>query len=127
MTDRTERSVLTAPRLDGGDTVAGRQGPTNGSASIGFGKGGKGDALVVAVRCEGRGSLYVAVRSVGASFPLECRAGRVNSICNEMALTGADRGGTVSVEAPSAVRWSLTVGRTGHPAVDTAGTGRGGE
>ncbi|MFF4958478.1 hypothetical protein [Streptomyces sp. NPDC001222] len=123
------RSVLAVPQLGGGDTVVGRRAPGGGSASIEFGKGRKGDALVVAVACEGRGSVRVAVRSIGASFPLECQAGRVSSVCNEMALTGADRGGTVSVEASSAVRWSLTVGRSrSAPTPEVAiGTDGGGE
>ncbi|MFF7183791.1 hypothetical protein ACFZAR_00850 [Streptomyces sp. NPDC008222] len=124
----TGRPLLAVPQLGGGDTVVGRRAPGGGSASIEFGRGGKGDALVVAVACEGRGSVRVAVRSVGASFPLECQAGRVSSVCNQMALTGADRGGTVSVEASSAVRWALTVGRgrSARAPEDGNGTGGGG-
>ncbi|MDT0462463.1 hypothetical protein [Streptomyces gibsoniae] len=125
----TGRSVLAVPQLGGGDTVVGRRAPGGGSASIEFGEGRKGDALVVAVACEGRGRVRVAVRSIGTSFPLECRAGRVSSVLNEMALTGADQGGTVSVEASSAVRWSLTVGRSrSAPTPEVAiGTDGGGE
>jgi hypothetical protein len=37
-------------------------------------------------------------------------------------LHGVERSGTVSVEAPSAVRWAVTIGR-GEPAqVEPAGT-----
>ncbi|MGV9246691.1 hypothetical protein [Streptomyces sp. NPDC003710] len=110
-----ERPVFRAPELDDGESLAGRRQPTSGNASFELGKGRRGDALVVDVRCEGRGSMYVVVRSVGVSFPVDCLAGQIGSYENQLALTGADRGGTVSVSAPPAVRWSVTVGR-GAPA-----------
>ncbi|MEU6368422.1 hypothetical protein ABZ876_22425 [Streptomyces sp. NPDC046931] len=114
-TAAAERPSFRAPELGDGETLAGRQEPTRGNASFELGTGRKGDALLVGVRCEGRGRMYVAVRSVDASFSVDCRAGRVGSYENELALTGADRRGTVAVEAPPAVRWSVTVGR-GAPA-----------
>ncbi|WP_316748296.1 hypothetical protein [Streptomyces herbicida] len=111
----TQPPVQKPPELDDDETLAGRQSVTNGNASIEFRKGKKGDALIVAVRCQGAGKIKVAVRSVHVSFPLECLAGEVSTTYNQVAIGGVDRSGVVSVEAPSAVRWSMTIGR-GAPA-----------
>ncbi|MET7609699.1 hypothetical protein ABZX97_01160 [Streptomyces seoulensis] len=83
---------------------------TSGSAVRQFGKGKKGDALFVEVRCRGAGTLNVVVRPVRMSFPVECSAGKDNTVHNEMAVAGADGAGTVVLTAPPAVRWALTVG-----------------
>ncbi|KAB1149211.1 hypothetical protein F7R91_05475 [Streptomyces luteolifulvus] len=111
----TRPSVRQAPELDDGETLAGRRKGTTGNAQIAFTKGRKGDALLVAVRCQGKGKIKVDVPSVGMSFPVECRADEAGTIYNEAAVTGASQAGTVSVEAPPSVHWSLTVGR-GEPA-----------
>jgi hypothetical protein len=50
------------------------------------------------------------VEPVGLSFPLECVDGEVSSTFNQLALKRARDHGTVSVTAPSQVRWALTVG-----------------
>ncbi|MFJ6841571.1 hypothetical protein ACIQRE_02755 [Streptomyces griseoluteus] len=110
------------PELDAGETPAGRRKATTGNAEIGFARGRKGDALVVAVRCQGAGTMKVAVLPVHVSFPLKCLAGKVSTVYHQIEVTGADRDGTVSVEAPPAVRWSLTVGR-GAPAGEEPPTG----
>ncbi|MFB7779578.1 hypothetical protein [Streptomyces bauhiniae] len=83
---------------------------TSGSAVREFGRGKKGDALFVEVRCRGKGTVQVVVRPVRMSFPVECSAGKDSTVHNEAAVAGADRAGTVAVRAPSAVRWALTVG-----------------
>ncbi|MFJ9041797.1 hypothetical protein ACIRF8_35175 [Streptomyces sp. NPDC102406] len=74
-------------------------------------KGTKGDALIVAVRCEGRGDVKVVVKPVNSSFQLPCVDGKVNTTYNQLALAGAEKAGTVAVSAPTTVTWSLTVGR----------------
>jgi len=107
--------VETPPELDSDEALAGRQKETTGNASFVFGKGKKGDALIVAVRCQGAGKIKVAVQPVHVSFPLECLAHEVTTTYNQVDVTGVDRNGVVSVEAPSGVHWSLTVGR-GAPA-----------
>lgn len=83
---------------------------TRGGATIAYTKGRKGEALIVAVRCQGEGKIKVAVRSVHVSFSQPCVAGESSTIQNEVHLTGSDRDGVVSVEAPSSVRWSMTIG-----------------
>lgn len=111
----TQPSVQKPPELDNGEALAGRQEMTSGNAGIAYSKGKAGDALIVSVRCQGEGKIKVVVRSVRVSFPLECVADEVSTFSNQMAVTGADRDGVVSVEAPSAVRWSMTIGH-GAPA-----------
>jgi hypothetical protein len=46
---------------------------------------------------------------------MTCRDGEVSGEYNQFTVEDADRGGTVTVNAPSTVRWSLSVGR-GEPA-----------
>ncbi|MFF2847478.1 hypothetical protein ACFVT5_14240 [Streptomyces sp. NPDC058001] len=67
--------------------------------------------LSVLVNCQGEGTLTVELEPVGLSFPLECVTEEVSSIYNEMRLKQPRKKGTVSVTAPSTVRWSLTVGQ----------------
>ncbi|MFF8318697.1 hypothetical protein ACF06V_16195 [Streptomyces bobili] len=107
----TEPSVQQPPELDADETLAGRQGATNGNANVEFIKGKKGDALVVAVRCQGQGKINVSVSSLRVSFPLECLTGESSTTYNQVAVTGVERSGSVSVHAPSSVRWSMTIGR----------------
>ncbi|MFJ8828343.1 hypothetical protein ACIREE_42395 [Streptomyces sp. NPDC102467] len=107
--------VKVPPELDPGEKLAGRQGATHGGRTIAFAKGGrKGDALIVAVRCEGKGTMKVAVKPVTAAFPLECLAGEVSTTYNQLGLSGVEKEGTVSVTAPSTVNWSMTIAR-GEP------------
>ncbi|MFF8318996.1 hypothetical protein ACF06V_17725 [Streptomyces bobili] len=106
-----EPPVDQPPELDGSETLAVRQGVTRGGRTVRFGAGKKGDALTVAVRCQGEGTVEVTVRPAAASFPLACRAGEVTTVQNQMDVSGVEGEGTVTVEAPTTVRWSMTVGR----------------
>ncbi|GAA2455278.1 hypothetical protein GCM10010405_44150 [Streptomyces macrosporus] len=51
------------------------------------------------------------MRPVDVSFPLECLDDEVSTAYNQVGVAGVERAGTVSVEAPSTVRWSMTIGR----------------
>ncbi|QQM41146.1 hypothetical protein [Streptomyces liliifuscus] len=105
--------------MDDSETVAGRQGETRGGGTFEFGEGEKGDALIIAVRCQGKGEIKVSVKPVNVGFPLECvdgEAGTTTSTTyNQVGVAGVEKKGTVSVLAPSSVRWSMTIGR-GKPA-----------
>ena len=103
------------PALDADETLAGRQGVTTGNASIPFGKGRKGDALILAVRCQGAGRVEIAVRPVHVSFPLKCRADRPSTTYNQVNVAGTEGSGVASVAAPSSVHWSMTIGRGAPP------------
>ncbi|MFI5549484.1 hypothetical protein [Streptomyces sp. NPDC051738] len=107
------------PELDATETVAAEQGETHGNRSFEFGKGKKGDALIVAVRCQGKGTINVTVRPLAFSFPLECLDSEVSTIQNQVDIAGADDKGTVSVEAPTTVRWSMTIGHGEGAAAET--------
>ncbi|MDW8473700.1 hypothetical protein PV332_02060 [Streptomyces scabiei] len=113
----SEVSVDAAPDLEMADRIVLRRDGTRGSASMEFGKAKKGDgkALSVGAQCEGKGEIEVSLRPMGASFTVACRDGEVSGEYNQFAVEDADRGGTVTVDAPSTVRWSLSVGR-GEPA-----------
>ncbi|MEU1553926.1 hypothetical protein [Streptomyces scabiei] len=109
----SEVSVDAAPDLEMADRVVLRRDGTRGSASMEFGRAEKGDgkALSVGAQCEGDGEIEVSLRPLGASFTVTCRDGEVSGEYNQFAVSDADRAGTVSVTAPSTVRWSLSVGR----------------
>lgn len=116
----SQHSVTQAPELDGDETLAARQGATTGGRTIGFSKGKKGDALIVAVSCEGAGNIKVILKSVDVEFPLECLKGEVTTTYNQVGVRGVERAGTISVQASSTVRWSMTIGR-GEAAQSDAG------
>lgn len=116
-------SLLKPPELAPGAILAGRQKVTTGNASIPYSKGRKGDSLTIVASCQGEGKITVTVRPVHVSFPLECGADQVSTVSNEVALSGVERSGAVSVEASSAVRWSLTVGRGAPTEADPPGAG----
>jgi hypothetical protein len=99
------------------DRVILRRDGTRGNASMEFGKArqGDGDTMSVGVECEGKGRIEVTLRPLHTSFSMECREGEVTGEYNQLTQDAADRAGTVSVTAPSGVRWSLSIGR-GEPA-----------
>ncbi|TQE26977.1 hypothetical protein Sipo8835_28400 [Streptomyces ipomoeae] len=79
--------------------------------------------MIVAVRCQGKGTINVSVRSTDVTFPLECLDGEVSTTYNQVGVPGVERKGAVSVEAPSTVQWSMTVGRGDAAPEKEAGTG----
>ncbi|MER6472104.1 hypothetical protein [Streptomyces collinus] len=101
-----------APELDSDEILAGRQEPITGSTSFAFAGGRKGDTLILALRCQGEGRVEVTVRPVHVAFPLRCAADRAETVYHQVRVTGTAHSGTASVQAPSTVRWSMTIGRT---------------
>ncbi|THA72993.1 hypothetical protein E6P78_01575 [Streptomyces sp. A0958] len=63
----------------------------------------------IQVNCQGNGTLDVALKPVGLSFPLKCVNGEVSSSYDEIRLKRARSEGSVQISAPSTVSWSLTV------------------
>lgn len=118
-----EPSLRKPPELEPDTSLAGRQEVTTGNARVPYRSGKKGDALTVAVSCQGEGKITVVVRPVHASFPLQCAAPRIATISNQFAVSGAERGGAVSVEASSAVHWSMTIGRGAPAEAEPEGAG----
>lgn len=109
--ESTQPSVEQVPELYETEAVAAEQGKTLGSRTVEFAPGKKGDALIVAVRCQGKGTIDVTVRPSDVTFPLECLDGEVSTTYNQVDVPGVEKKGTVSVEAPSTIQWSMTVGR----------------
>ncbi|MFJ2816379.1 hypothetical protein [Streptomyces sp. NPDC087294] len=104
-------TLRTAPRLDSDETLAGQRKPTTGNAEIPFEAGKEGDALIVELSCQGRGTVKVALCPVDVSFETKCAADEVGTTRNEVAVGAVHRAGAAAVEAPAGVRWALTVGR----------------
>lgn len=112
--DEDQVPVAEPPELDGSERMAGRQPETRGNAGFSYAKGAAGDALIVAVRCRGAGTMKVEVKTVKVSFPLECLADETTTTYNQVGVSGVEKPGTVNVTAPSGVHWSMTIGR-GEP------------
>lgn len=112
--DRAEHipgeTVTKAPVLPDGEVVAQAVNVT-GNREMDIRGGIKAGPLSVLVNCQGQGTLTVSVEPAGLSFPLECVDGEVSSTFNQLSLKRARDHGTVSVTAPSRVRWALTVGQ----------------
>ncbi|CAM5458065.1 hypothetical protein GCM10010378_52550 [Streptomyces viridochromogenes] len=103
-------TVTEAPVLPDGKVVAQAVNAT-GNREMDIRGGITAGPLSILVNCQGRGTLTVSVEPVGLSFPLECVEGEVSSTFNQLSLKRARDHGTVSVTAPSRVRWALTAGR----------------
>src|SRR6266571_1131365 len=71
-------------------------------------------SISYAVFCLKKKKIKVTVRSFHATFPLECVADEVNTIENRVAVTGVERSGVVSVEAPLGVRCFFFYGYGDH-------------
>ncbi|MFD8734806.1 hypothetical protein ACFV06_07770 [Streptomyces sp. NPDC059618] len=114
--DRTRdlpgESVTEAPDLSGIKVVA-RAVNAHGSAEIDVPGGIGPGPLSIAVNCEGGGTLKVSVDATALSFPVHCTAGKVAGVLNRMDRPHGTRHAhaTVTVTAPTGVRWSLAVGR----------------
>ncbi|WP_328748083.1 hypothetical protein OHT57_21460 [Streptomyces sp. NBC_00285] len=112
--DRVEHAqgetVSRAPAYPDGKTLI-EKANAQGSQELDIPGGLKAGPLDILVNCQGNGTLTVSVKPVGLSFPLTCVKEETSSIMNEMDLPGPRSHGTVTVTAPSGVRWALTVGQ----------------
>lgn len=109
--DSAEPSVEQPPELDETEALAAEQAKTRGNRNVQFGAGKKRQVLILAVRCQGDGTVNVTVRPVSVTFPLECLDGEVSTTYNQVGVPGVEKKGTVSIAAPPTVQWSMTVGR----------------
>jgi hypothetical protein len=101
--------VTKAPALPQGEVVA-PAANVSGNREVEIRGGIKAGPLSILVNCQGRGRLTVSVEPTGLSFPLECVDGEVSSTFNRLDVKHARKHGTVSVTAPSRVRWAVSVG-----------------
>ncbi|MFE9020539.1 hypothetical protein ACFYNL_18520 [Streptomyces sp. NPDC007808] len=82
-----------------------------GNRELAIRGGIRAEPLSVLVNCQGEGALTVSVEPDGLTFPLACEEGEVSSAFHQLGVKRARDHGTVSVTAPSGVRWALTVGQ----------------
>ncbi|MEU1272508.1 hypothetical protein [Streptomyces sp. NPDC005799] len=74
-----------------------------------------GEALVIAVNCQGPGRLDAEVRAVGMSFSLPCEKDTVLPALNEFQMDSSHSLGSLRFTAKPDVMWSFTVGLDRHP------------
>ncbi|MDH6226667.1 hypothetical protein [Streptomyces sp. MJP52] len=82
-----------------------------GNGRVEYPAGPAGEDLAVALSCRGDGVIEVRLPGVGASFSEDCREDEVVPYEHRLGVDGAERAGTAVVEAPQAVRWTVTVQR----------------
>ncbi|MEU7291741.1 hypothetical protein AB0A76_00830 [Streptomyces exfoliatus] len=67
--------------------------------------------LGIMVSCEGKGTMNVTYAPAGLSFPLQCVNGTVSTTFNQIDLKQKRASASISVQAPSSVRWAMSVGQ----------------
>ncbi|MEU7039404.1 hypothetical protein ABZ958_38060 [Streptomyces sp. NPDC046237] len=63
------------------------------------------------VACQGIGTINVSYTPAGLSFPLQCVDGEVSTTYNQIELKHERESASVYVQAPSSVRWAMSVGQ----------------
>ncbi|MFC5802092.1 hypothetical protein [Streptomyces formicae] len=75
-------------------------------------KGGvREGALGIMVTCQGNGTVNVTFAPSGLSFPLHCSDGDVSTTYNQIDLRYERESAFVKVQAPSTIRWAMSVGQ----------------
>ncbi|MFI9611242.1 hypothetical protein ACIHCM_06030 [Streptomyces sp. NPDC052023] len=105
---------VTPPELDAeaGETLAGRHPATRGNGAFAYSGGPQGKALVLAVSCQGEGTITVQLPVMASSYRPNCDPGTPAVTYNQLVVPEASKPGTVTVTAPTTTTWSVTVGRT---------------
>jgi hypothetical protein len=101
-------SVTRAPKTVEGKSLLSTASRT-GNATLPLAGGLKEGTLGLQVNCQGKGTLTVSLEPSGVSFPLECVPQEVTSTYNQVRLKRARGEATLQINAPSTVRWALTV------------------
>lgn len=121
-TDAAQLSVEHPPELEENETLVAQHAKAHGNRTVPFGSGKKkGQALIVAIRCQGKGTIDVTVRPTDVTFPLECLDSEVSTTYNLVGGSSVSQSGSVSIEAPSSIKWSMTVGRGDAPEEEATG------
>ncbi|MER5885432.1 hypothetical protein ABT160_16510 [Streptomyces sp. NPDC001941] len=105
-----EESLDVAPRIPEGETVLAIEN-VQGGRELEFLGGVREGALGFAVSCRGTGTVTVSYDPAGLSFPLTCEQARTNSVYNRFETVRARKEASVRVDAPSTLRWSMSVGQ----------------
>ncbi|MEU6950838.1 hypothetical protein ABZ957_37500 [Streptomyces sp. NPDC046316] len=109
-TDSPAGSVEVAPKLP--DTTAiSAVAKVEGSREIPLKGGVHKGPLGIMVACQGKGTINVSFTPAGLSFPLKCVEGEVSTTYNQIELKHDRDSASVNVQAPSSVRWAMSVGQ----------------
>ncbi|MEU4068321.1 hypothetical protein AB0F25_39015 [Streptomyces wedmorensis] len=103
-------SVTTPPKLPDGKTLA-AVANVQGNMEIPLKGGVREASLSIMVSCQGKGTVTVTYAPSGLSFPLKCVEGMVSTTYNQIDLKHKRESASVSVQAPSSVRWAVSVGQ----------------
>ncbi|MFD0368508.1 hypothetical protein [Streptomyces sp. NPDC127114] len=103
-------SVETAPKLPDGTSLA-EVANAQGNREVDLKGGVHRGPLGIIVSCQGKGTVNVTFAPSGLSFPLNCVEGQVNTTYNQIELKHERTSASVSVQAPSTVRWAMSVGQ----------------
>ncbi|MFD6415783.1 hypothetical protein [Streptomyces sp. NPDC060194] len=105
---------------DLGETFVAGLSDMQGDGAFAFDAGRRGEALIVAYRCLGPGELTVEVRPTGMVRSVPCTGQEVADERDVVDVEGVQAAGRVYVQAPSTVRWAVSVGRGERAALDVA-------
>ncbi|MFC7927875.1 hypothetical protein [Streptomyces cinereoruber] len=103
-------SVETAPKLPDGKVLA-AVANVQGNRELDLKGGVRKGPLGVIVSCQGKGTVNVTYTPSGLSFPLQCAEGKVSTTYNQIDLKHERTSASVNVQAPSSVRWAMSVGQ----------------
>ncbi|MGA4979383.1 hypothetical protein [Streptomyces cinereoruber] len=103
-------SVETAPKLPDGKVLA-AVANVQGNRELDLKGGVRKGPLGVIVSCQGKGTVNVTYTPSGLSFPLQCTEGKVSTTYNQIDLKQERPSASVNVQAPSSVRWAMSVGQ----------------
>ncbi|MFF9913364.1 hypothetical protein [Streptomyces sp. NPDC013457] len=82
-----------------------------GNREIPLKEGVKKGPLGIMVACQGKGTINVSFTPAGLSFPLKCVDGEVSNTYNQIELKHDRDSASINVQAPSSVRWAMSVGQ----------------
>ncbi|MGW7431305.1 hypothetical protein ACWGIN_17315 [Streptomyces sp. NPDC054861] len=103
-------SVKTAPKLPDGKALA-AVANVQGNGELPLKGGVRKGPLGIIVSCQGKGTVKVTYAPSGLSFPLNCVEGQVHTTYNQIELKHERKSASVNVQAPSSVRWAMSVGQ----------------
>ncbi|MEU6950071.1 hypothetical protein ABZ957_33345 [Streptomyces sp. NPDC046316] len=103
-------SVEAAPKLPDTTAIA-TVANVSGNMDIPLKGGVHKGPLGIMVACQGKGTINVSYTPAGLSFPLKCVDGEVSTTYDQIELKHERESASVNVQAPSSVRWAMSVGQ----------------
>ncbi|MEE1756524.1 hypothetical protein [Streptomyces sp. SP18CS02] len=111
-TDQPSKDLtVLPPRLPEGKVVA-QVANAQGNREVSIEDRVDEGALGILVACRGKGTITVTYTPSAISFPLNCTTGETSTTYNQIDLKREQEAASIKVDAPSAVRWAMTVGQS---------------